>query len=348
MAAEVLLDTVKVWQECGRRRAEACQKLGLSPSALDSRIKTAKARGLVEDAAEPPSPTVELPTFPDDDISPREIIEIQKKRFDKRHEHAAAKRWFPIKVNVEGPIGLSFIGDPHVDDNGCNWPLLDAHAALHKKTPGLFACNIGDSSNNWVGRLMALYANQDTSKQTARKLAKWLLTESGFSWLVWLMGNHDLWNDGDAILRGMNVNRIVMEDWQAQFRIVFPNGREAKIWAAHQFQGHSMWNTLHGPQRAAHTKDAADVYACGHTHNWACHQEESASRDFVYWLVRSRGYKFIDDYAEHHGHASQQEGASVTAIFNPEAKSMADFVQCFADMDRAADYLTYLRRRARA
>lgn len=287
---------------------------------------------------------VELPEFADDDIEVPEIIDMMCKRFDKRHAYQKQKDWFPIKVNDKKPIAISFVGDPHVDDNGCNWPLLKRHCDLHANTDGLYAVNIGDTENAWAGRLIKKYADQDTSRDTAHKLSEWFLNDSGIDWLVWLMGNHDLWTELPALFRAKNVKNIPMEDWQARFKLVFPNGRECKIWTAHDFRGHSMWNSLHAPQKTAHMKSEANIYACGHTHNWAIHQEESASRDFTYWLVRSRGYKFIDEYADLLGHFPQQEGASITCIIDPNAKSASGFIQAYADMEKAVDYLNFLRR----
>lgn len=106
-----------------------------------------------------------------------------------------------------------------------------------------------------------------------------------------------------------------------------------------------MWNSLHSAQRAAHHQEMAHLYVCGHKHNWATHQEESASRGFVYWLARARGYKWVSDHAEKMGHAAQQEGASITAILDPDAKSEAGFISCFPDMDEAVDYLNWKRSR---
>jgi hypothetical protein len=288
--------------------------------------------------------SVELPDFGDDDIPVTEILDSLESRFTKREAYARQKEWFPIKVNIDGPIGLSFFGDPHLDDNGCHIPLLRHHCKLHADTEALFGVNIGDVENNWTGRLAKLYADQDTSKSTAHKLTEWFLKDAGIDWIVWLMGNHDLWGELAALIRAMNVKRIPMEDWQARFKLVFPNGRECKIWAAHDFKGHSMWNSLHGAQKAAHMKAEAHIFAAGHTHNWAIHQEESASRDFIYWLVRSRGYKFIDEYADRLGHFPQREGASITCVIDPDATSEAGFVQAFADMDKAVDYLDWIRR----
>lgn len=283
-----------------------------------------------------------LPILPDDDLPIEEIIDGMAKRYEKRAAYQQALKWFPIKIKDNKPIGLVFVGDPHLDDDGCNWPLLKDHCEI-MKSPGIYAVNIGDTTNNWMGRLISQFANQETSQKTARKLAKWFMHDSGIRWLAWLLGNHDAWNDGAAILKEMNISRIPMTDWQAQFKLIFPNNWECRVWASHDFPGHSMWNTLHGSQKAAHMKDWAHIYPSGHKHNWALHQEESASKDFVYWLARTRGYKFIDSHAEKLGHQSQQFGASIMAVINPMAMGDVTKVQCFADLEQGADYLAYLR-----
>ena len=90
-------------------------------------------------------------------------------------------------------------------------------------------------------------------------------------------------------------------------------------------------------------KEQAHLYVAGHTHNWALHQEEAASRQFTYWLARCRGYKFIDDYAELLGHSPQEGGASIVSILDPNSTTESGLVQCFADVDQGARYLTWLR-----
>lgn len=337
---------LEAYRKADNNLTEASRILGCGSSTMKrylSRlgIDTSMAAKREPSSKEP----ISLPEFPDDDLPVGEIIDMMKRRFDKRQSHQKAKNWYSIKVNMKGPVGVTFWGDPHVDDDGCDWTMLDHHCELHKATEGLFSVNIGDSLNNWSDRLARLYADQETSAKTARKLAKWFLCDSGVRWITWLMGNHDLWTLLPEVLRAQNVAKVPMEDWQAKFKLVFPNGRECRIWASHDFSGNSMWNSLHGHQKAAHTKEAADIYAAGHTHNWAIHQEESGSRDFTYWLIRSRGYKFIDDYATKLGHWPQEEGASITCVIDPDSKSRSGFIQAFADMDAATEYLKWARSR---
>lgn len=293
-------------------------------------------------------PKPELPAFPDDDIPTDELIDLMERRFTKRFERAKAERWFRVTMPDNQPFALCFFGDPHVDSNGCNWPLLREHIRTVSNTPGMYGANVGDLTDNWVGRLQRLYADSDQSAGTGWKLAKWFLTESGVDWLVHVLGNHDQWNRGGDLIRAFVGTKVPVLDDEARFILQTPNGTEYPIWVRHQFVGNSMWNTLHGMQRTAHTKEAAALYICGHLHNWALHEEESASRGHVYWLARARGYKYLDAHQTALGHAAQEYGASIVAVFNPRATRLPQRLRCIPDVDEAADYLTYLRKRKAA
>lgn len=261
-----------------------------------------------------------LPDFPDDDIGEGEIIDLMCRRYEKRAEHKASKKWFRIEMPDDKPFAILWWGDPHLDNNGTNWPLLRAHAQLAQH-PAVWSVNIGDTLDNWPhgSRLMSLYAQSDQSVATSHKLARWFCKASGIRWLVWLFGNHDAWAGSTSTewLREMGGKKVVFEDWGAQFVLACPGGAEFKIWAAHNFPGNSQWNSLHGPQKAAAMREEADVYVCGHLHNWAIHKEESSQRGFTYSLLRARGYKYLDDYAEKLGFMPQQNGASIMTVFLP-------------------------------
>lgn len=285
--------------------------------------------------------------LPPEDLDVEDIIALMRKRHERRSQNRAARRWREFSVPTDGPYAIMWFGDPHVDDDGCDWKLLEAHCALARDTENLYAVSVGDESNNWVGRLMALYANQETSVDTARALIKWLLVESGVPWFLWIHGNHDAWSNGIPIIEGMNVNNIAMEDWQAKFVLKSPNGYGFRTWVAHNFPGTSQWNKLHGAQKAAQMKDWAHLYVAGHHHNWALHQEEHDHRNFVYWLARVRGYKFMDDYADHLGFGEQEYGSSIVTVVDPHADKL-NALTCFADPFEGADFLEFKRRKAAA
>lgn len=316
-------------------QAKAAEALGISQGTISLKLAN---------NSEPEEPTfIEYPPLPDDDMDVEQYIKMCEDRFKKDHALQQAKRWMPYKVNSNEPIGIMWFGDPHLDDNGCNWPLLRRHIDICKNTPGIYGANIGDTTNNWVGRLMRLFAEQDASQKTARRLAKWFLTECGVNWLIWIMGNHDAWNDGDSILKLMNVNHVPMEDWGAKFKLVFPNGLEIKINAAHDHKGHSQYNPLHAQQKAYLWGDVAHLFIAGHKHNWALMQQEDPERGYTHWFARARGYKFIDHFAQVHGFPEQQEGAAILVVIDPEASTKSGQMICFSDVEKGAEFLTYLR-----
>jgi hypothetical protein len=287
---------------------------------------------------------LDFPIIPDPNIPIEELIERLSNDFERRNATEQARKWFEIKVKIKGPIGIAWLGDPHLGDNGTNWPLLKRHVEIIRSTPGMFAANIGDTENNWAGRLAHLYSQQDTSRATERQLTEWLFSKSGLAWMVLLLGNHDVWGNNEDALSRISRGGAPLSDWSAQFKLTFPNKKEVKIWASHDFPGHSQWNPLHGPQKTAKFTGAASLYICVHKHNWSLFQGEDEHRGDVYWLARARGYKHIDSYCAHLGQGSQQHGSAIVSVIDPDAKG-PNIMQCFADVEQAASYLNFLRKR---
>lgn len=289
-----------------------------------------------------------LPEFADADEPIDNVIDHLTGNFERRKTSYKSRTWFPIKFRTNQPIGLLFVGDVHIDDNGCDWTTLRQHAKICRETDGLYAVNIGDSANFWGGRLIKKYADQDTSLHTARRLVEWLLLDSGFRWLVWLMGNHEPMGDGAPLIREMNkrhgTQKVPMFDWEARFTLGFPNGESFKVNTAHDFPGSSKYNPLHGPIVAAEKALDCDVFACGHKHNWGISHWEYAEKGTTPLLIRSRGYKFMDDYARRIGKYDQQCGHSILVVFDPASPTLAGRTTAFADVERGAQYLRAIRK----
>jgi hypothetical protein len=325
-----LEDAVK---EYGSAR-KAARALGISSSTFYDRISghTSDEDDLV------------YPSLPSSELDAEEIIDHACKEFTRYKTATDARRWFEIKLKTNKPVGVCFMGDPHVDNPGCNWPLLREHVAILANTPGMYAIGGNDVADNWVGRLIRLYADQKMSRKQSLKIVKWLLKDAGVTWLCHILGNHDQWGDGPYLFKATAEHWVPVEDWQARFQIVFPNGKRVKIHMAHNFPGHSMWNNLHGAQRMAMWGEEADIFACAHTHTWALATGENPHRGTIHHLLRARGYKFIDQYSENRGYGSQKFGASITAVIDPNADGPSR-IHCFADLTEAAELLTLKRGR---
>lgn len=274
-----------------------------------------------------------------------EILDQASKRFRQLHKSEAAATWPVIKIHDPLPIGVLWFGDPHLGDNGCNIDLLRSHCKLVADTVGLYGANIGDTTNNWPtsGKLAAQWAKQDASISTEQRLAKWLMTESGVDWLLWLIGNHDAWANGAPFLRALNCNGIFMRDWEARFILEFPNAAQIKIHAAHNFKGFSDWNPMHGPLKASIKSSDADLYIAGHLHLPGSMQINLQGSGRFPLLLRVASYKRHDMYAKTGGFDDHDVGSAVLTVFNPSAKDRSGKITHFFDVEMGARYLTMLR-----
>ena len=319
--------------------AEASRRLNIPRATVQSWVHASVT-------PESPREPVVYPAFPDEDVPAEEILDHMERRFEQRQEREQAEHWFAIKEKTNEAVAYSWFGDPHIGSNGCNIKLLRRDIEVIKSTPGMFAANCGDSVDNWGGSLVRLSAENDVSRQTERRLARWFLEEAGIPWRLWLLGNHDVMDQGlSAYLEGINAHRIPVLDWRAKFRVLFPNGCEIKIDAAHDHKGSSIYNPLHGQKRASLWDEEADLYIAGHRHSWALASEEVASGRVIN-MARARGYKYLDEFARRRNYVVQQCGASIVTVFDPTATSPARLVQMFADVEAGADYLTWLRSKS--
>lgn len=336
-----LRKVLDAYEQSGQNKRRAADSLNIPVSTFRHQLKLAQdAHAQNTDFLN--SADITHPDLPSSELDAEDLIEQACERFTAHRVARDARKWMEIKVTDNKPIGICFMGDPHIDNYGCNWPLLKRDIKILEATKGMHAVNVGDLTDNWVGRLVRLYADSEMSKKQAWKLAKYLLRDCKISWLCHILGNHDAWNDGPYLIRATARPTVPVENWQAKFQVTFPNKTNVKVHVAHDFPGSSIWNKMHGPQKASMLLEPADIYACGHKHEWAINTSENGHRDFVYHLIRARGYKAIDQFADVHGFASQKYGSSIVAIVDPKIEGPGR-VTCLPDLEEAADFLTWKR-----
>ena len=307
---------------------KAAAALGIARSTAQRAMK--RAAGI----------SVPRPTCADEPID--RVIARLASQSRRTRAAADADRWAPIIVRDNKPIGILWFGDPHLGTS-TDWDALQRDVSLCASTDGLYGANIGDTTNNWTGRLARLYAEEDISRRTEWRLADWLLTKCGVTWLAWIMGNHDAWEHGAELMRRMDIhNRVTMHDWVARLELQFPRGAKVRVHAAHDFPGHSMWNQTHAASRAAQMLSDADLYVCGHKHTWGIQQFEMPERQRTVTVCRAKGYKTGDTYARRLGYPEARHGASILTIIDPTAVGPAR-VQAFADPVLGARVLNVMR-----
>jgi hypothetical protein len=321
-------------------QAAAADAMGISRSTFQSRLSRALNEGMFDEGTAETS-TYSRQLLPESDEPIEKIVDQLTTRFEKRKQYVDAKKWQRIKMKSDEPIGLLWFGDPHLDDNFCDWTVLRRHVQLVQENDGVYGCGLGDYQNNWVGRLSRLYAEQDTSHNTAWRLVEWFV--KNINPLILIGGNHDMWSGPGDPLKWMTEPHSINEDWAAHVSIAFPNGEECKIHAAHDMPGHSQWNPLHGQKKMAMLKSNAHLYIAGHKHNWELAQMEQVEEGHVSWLARARGYKSSDTYALVRGYDEQAYGQAILQVINPKAETPDGFTHCFVDVETGVEFLNYLR-----
>lgn len=338
-----LRNTVIAFERFEGNITRAANHLQISRSTLRERLRQAKTKGILPDL-KTGGPDVLFPTAPEGDLGIEHILEFKRKRFRLRRDKAKSLNWLKLKLNHSRPYALVFVGDPHLDDDGCNMDQLDIDIAAMKSDPDIYAINMGDNGNNWGGRLIRLWAEQSTSRADMYRLAEWFLIESGVPWKVWLHGNHEHMDHGfmtflEQRSRGMS---LAMIDWRAKFVLVSANGRECRVDAAHNHKGTSIYNRLHGQTRAALMGEYAHIYQGAHHHNFGLATIELDDGALCH-LSRARGYKWIDTFGVRHGFAESQHGASVMHVVDPLAENESDFIHSFANLESGVRYLQFLK-----
>lgn len=283
------------------------------------------------------------PIHPEDDIE--SVLAMRRKEFaalDAYHEAAALKT---IKIKQDSPIGILHFGDPHLDDPGTDIIAVERHVELIRRTPGLYGANVGDTTNNWIGRLARLYAEQATSARQAWTLAQWFI--ESINWLYMIGGNHDLWSGQGDPLRWLSAQAgVAYRPSSVRLALQFQNGREARINARHDFAGNSQYNPAHGVMKAIQFGLRDHITIAGHKHTSGYGVIKDPTTGTVCHGIQVASYKKHDRYAIERGFRDQHISPCVVTIINPNASNEASFIQVFWDAEEAADYLLHLRRRA--
>lgn len=273
-----------------------------------------------------------------------EVFSRRTREFERKDQIQSMTKVIPVRVNVDGPIGIGFFGDPHLDDDGTDVAEAFNHVDLFDgRNPGLFAACLGDVWNNWAGRLSGLWAQQSTSATEAKVLVREFLQR--VRWLFYIHGNHDAWGQGSDILTELLSGRVVVEkNWSCNVELRFPNGRKVKIHAAHGFQGKSMWSQVYGAAKKAQLDGTANIYVGGHTHVSGYTFGWHDGNEILWHAVQVASYKKHDRYAEENGFTNHHIFNCPVAIIDPDADRQMNLIRWEFDPEQAVDRLAWMRK----
>lgn len=332
---------LKAVAEHGSNR-KAATALGVSESALRGVVN--RVRRLLAAPAPARSADAEIsvePAPPDEPIE--KLIQRKKERMERARARDAWANLIPVKVKSAGPIALLLVGDPHIDDDGCDIARLESDLTTVGKTKAFFAGHIGDITNNWVGRLKVLYANQSTRFDESLRLMQWMFDLCPNLFTVG--GNHDLWEKGMDLLRFIAKQSGVVQEHGVRMNLTWPSGAALRLHVRHDFPGRSQFSDTHGMKRELLWGHRDHILACGHTHVDEFRIEPSLEGD-VHVMCRVSGYKLFDDYAKEGNLRSKRMAPSIALILDPAHRTPAERVKQYWDIEEAADILNFKRARA--
>lgn len=343
LAIPLMRQVLDALAEHGSQNA-ASIALGIPRATFQSRLTRAQAWQTMTEYA-PPAKAFEIDALPGELPTADELLTRRSQQFSKKKIAHEARSLVPVKIGIDGPFGVALFGDPHVDDNGTDIDLLRRHVAVVNSTDALFAGNIGDFSNNWVGRLARLYGQQSTSAAEAWVLVEWLVRSC--HWLFLIGGNHDCWSgSGDPIKWMARQARVQYEAHGMRLGLTTPNKRVIRLNARHDFGGRSQWNTAHGPAKAAQLGWRDHILVCGHTHVSGHQVLRDPATGLISHALRVGSYKTFDSYADERGLPNQTFMTAPVVIVRPQFSDDDNrlITVCY-DPATGADFLTWLRKR---
>ncbi len=351
LAVDVLQAAVDLVRQHGTV-SNAAKATGVPRGTLYSRLRQAERAGMASplNVTTPDKhATVEAPfavgDLPDELPTAEELIARRSKQFSRKRDAKEARALIPVKVQIDGPVGIAIPGDPHLDDDGTDIDLIKAHVDLFNTTEALLPIAIGDYSNNWIGRLARLYGQQSLSAAEAWVLVEWYVR--AVPWLAMVGGNHDAWSGaGDPIQWMAKSARKLYEANGVRLGLTFPNGRVIRVNARHDFTGKSQYDTAFGVAKAARFGWRDHILVAGHTHVSGYHPLRDPSNGLLSHALRVGSYKTFDRFADERGLPNQTFSVCPVAIIDPEESD--DSTRCIHvvfDPDEGADYLTWKRKK---
>jgi hypothetical protein len=268
-----------------------------------------------------------------------EYLEYQKKAHKQKREYHEGKRKIPVKFDVTGPFGIALFGDLHGDDEGCDFGLFEHHCDIVSKSGlPILSFNLGDFTNNWVGKLAPLWAHQGSTEGEGRKVIQYALQR--INWTAVILGNHDVWTPVcEMICNRLGVSAVTHG---GKFYVSTPSG-QVVLDLAHHHRGNSMYNNAHGQTRKAFRGTDADIIAGAHIHSSAYHLTPNPETGKVYHAVRVSSYKVVDEYADKLGFGDEAISPCVMFICDPSETEAQRRIRYFSDPEDGVIFLRAIR-----
>tara|TARA_R100000808_G_C2154957_1_gene166487 strand:- start:10623 stop:11690 length:1068 start_codon:yes stop_codon:yes gene_type:complete len=290
--------------------------------------------------------SIEEEQIDDGEVPLQELIENKLKASErKKKKFQLHNRTLTLPAQ---PFGLLIFGDPHIDNDGCDFATLSEHVRLAQTTEGVLCATVGDINDNWVGRLSQEYAKSSILATDGWRLSEWFLNSA--QWIAVVGGNHDLWQNSTAgfdplkmLSKTASVQCYAPDELRITLQFKSQPEIDPIIWIIrHDFSGRSWYHPTHGPHKEAMLDGQCHILTAGHIHQWGQLTTEQRHGRVTH-AIRVRGYKQSDGYAKTKGFFEQKYGMACLLVINPIANEPQK-ITVFWDIESGCNYLSHLRQ----
>lgn len=326
--------------QAGSVRAGA-KALGLNRATTQHRLDAAAVAGLTRPRAEA-NPSRWRPGA--------EIVAARKAEFERVAGAAANRVGNVIHRPDDGPFMLIMLGDEHLDSPGTDLNLWERWIGYLNRARHITGWSLGDVLDSWVKALAHLYGQSETPAAEGWILLEHYMEQIGEDLDCSVAGNHDKWAGANDVL-GMIMEKYGVLHRADSLRVAYrcPSGREITVNARHTWPGRSQWNEVHGIKKAARMGVRDTVLVGGHTHVSGESVERDPMNGRLTFCYQVASFKTVDDYADALGLMDRHISPAVALVIDPRRLDTdPELVKHFYDPAAAAEYLAFLRRKAKA
>ncbi len=251
-----------------------------------------------------------------------------------------------VEIPDKRPVALALLSDIHIGNEHTDYHAARKDAETIRDTPGMYAALLGDTVDNWIGKLERISRAQPVTHAEEMALLRHWLKILSPKLIACVSGNHD---NRTHEIAGIDLlaeflrdeSNLLYDADELTFSLQLAAG-SLKIACRHKWPGHSIYNVTHGIERAAKFNgDDWDIGIGGHTHRGT----------FFRWFadgirtcvaVQLGTYEFSSKFARQCGFGRpplEHRGCGALIIW-PDGH-----MEAMRSVQDAAGFITYLRNR---
>jgi|10_taG_2_1085330.scaffolds.fasta_scaffold08427_6 transposase-like protein len=250
-----------------------------------------------------------------------------------------------VAIDSDRPVGVTLFSDIHWGNRDVDYEALVRDTELVRDCEGMYAFGLGDYTDNWIGKLGGIAAEQSVTIEQEKATCRWWFEQLTGKIPVVVAGNHDNRSITTAhidyvhdMLRGAAL--LYGKD---EVRFTLKLGKAEWVWKCrHSFRGGSQWNETHATEKDGKLYDLWDFAASGHYHHPTMIRPfYQQSRGTICYACNIGTYKMRDDFATMLGYRTHHSTYTATIIYTPDGEVI---IPQGATLEQAAKYLSWLRK----